>query len=264
VEPQPQLYARLAWAMTLQRTGLLQRKLIAPGDATAQRLDRLIALLDGLAAIAGTELRNETLTADAQAVIAGFGDTLTGLLPVPAAPAVAESFSAYPDTLVCAVGRPAALWVIVSCRGQLQAARGAVYTAYEFTRPADAPLTPADWQALRQSTPAPALPAWCRSYLIEPAPPAPAPNKPAVSAKSAPPAPAAGRTSAARPELRTQGGATDEAGCGIVSDAVRGGRPGGAARRDLHSTQRELRGLDRPGARALRDGGGRRDVAGDR
>lgn len=173
VEPQPQLYTRLAWLMRLHQTGLTQRKLLGRTEALATRFDRYVTLAERLAAISRHELENTPLSDQELITIGNLGAALAEFLPAQPGLPVANLHPAYPKALVGAAGRAAELWVIVPRQGKLYATRGAVMTSYEFARPAAQPLTADAWARTMQADKAPALPSWCRSFL--PALPSPSP-----------------------------------------------------------------------------------------
>ena len=77
VEPNPELYARLAALVDMTATGLGNRALLGAGERAA--LERLLSLLAGLQAIAEKELAGQPLADEEQALISGYSQELAAL-----------------------------------------------------------------------------------------------------------------------------------------------------------------------------------------
>jgi hypothetical protein len=63
------------------------------------------------------------------------------------------------------VGGALPIYVAVPFKGRRQIARGAIFTYYEFTQPAEDRLSDEKWRALLDSPAAPPLPFWTKSFV---------------------------------------------------------------------------------------------------
>ena len=177
VEPRPKAWASLAATADMLRRGLSDRGLSSP--ALQERLDALCELLLGLKTMAEKELRNETLTAEEYAAIAGIGDTLAYLETMPVEgeetgyageSSTALVYDVYADSdygelLQAAVGRPTVCYVIVPLDGRPTLAVGAGLSYYELVEPADDRLSGEAWVEMVNTGQVPAAPAWTVSFL---------------------------------------------------------------------------------------------------
>ncbi|MDD2421031.1 MAG: DUF3160 domain-containing protein [Heliobacteriaceae bacterium] len=174
VEPNPDLYARLAALSALTREGLLSRELLEKRDQVA--LERLEALALSLRDISAKELTNQPLSDEEYDLIRSFGGQLehfwlealrdykTDLPPKfwdnPAA-LVADVATAPPDlVLEEATGMVSNIYVVVPVDGKLRIAQGGVYSYYEFPWPASDRLTDQKWKEMLRNQEAPELPQW--------------------------------------------------------------------------------------------------------
>lgn len=176
VEPNPDLYGRLASLAGLMREGLSARGLLL--DAFGERLTAFESLQLDLKAIAEKELVNIPLTSDEYETITTIGTALEEIQP-PAPIEESDEVSCYRDMALVAdvhtvtdslrvleegVGRASELFVIVKVAGRLKLARGAAYTGYEFTWPMSDRLTDEAWRELLNGADRPALPEWVESF----------------------------------------------------------------------------------------------------
>lgn len=181
VEPNPELYARLASLAALTREGLLSRELLEERDKVA--LERMEELALSLRDISAKELTNKPLSDEDYDLIRSFGGQLEhfwiealrdykGDLPPkfwdnPAA-LVADVATAPPDlVLEEATGMVSQIYAVVPVEGKLRIARGAVYSYYEFPWPASDRLTDQKWKEMLQNQETPELPEWTNMFIRE-------------------------------------------------------------------------------------------------
>jgi hypothetical protein len=168
VEPQPLLYARLA-ALAAQ----LNQEVAANGAAdekTRVNLLRLEQLLLALKTISEKEVQAEPLTPDETILLRALRQHLLALassaapIPGPAAAALATIHHDPHSNQVLQVGLGEAwrLFVITWLEDEPVIAIGAVYSTYEFKRPAGGRLSAGDWQSL---SPRPPWPDWTAQYV---------------------------------------------------------------------------------------------------
>jgi len=187
VEPQPEVYARLAALAKQMRTGLEGRGLL---DAEyVDKLERLESLLLSLKTMAEKELappsfppkvggdEGGALSEEEYELIRNIGGILEGITTFSAQ--VKEEITSEADERMAvvadvhtdvntgqvleeAVGDAFTIYVIAPVEGQLVAAQGGVFSYYEFTHPMDDRLTDEAWQALE---PKPDLPVWTGSFI---------------------------------------------------------------------------------------------------
>jgi hypothetical protein len=189
VEPNPELYARLAALTTMTREGLASRGLLSERDQAS--LERMAELALSLKTISEKELSNTPLSTEEYDLIRTFGGQLehfwlealreenvvsrSQIWENPA-PVVADVATAPPDlVLEEGTGYISPIYAVVPVEGQLRIARGGVYTYYEFPWPAKDRLTDRKWQEMLQanessnqaSNQAPKQPDWTKSYTAE-------------------------------------------------------------------------------------------------
>jgi hypothetical protein len=175
VEPQPEVYARLAALAKQMRTGLEGRGLL---DAEySDKLERLESLLLSLKTMAEKELAGQALSEEEYELIRNIGGILEGITTFSAK--VKEEITSEADERMAivadvhtdtnsgqvleeGVGDAFTIYVIAPVEGQLVATQGGVFSYYEFTQPMDDRLTDEAWQALE---PKPDLPIWTRSFV---------------------------------------------------------------------------------------------------
>ncbi|MBN1136477.1 MAG: DUF3160 domain-containing protein [Anaerolineae bacterium] len=176
VEPQPEVYARLAALTAQMQTGLHGRGLLS--ESMEQKLDRMEELALALKIISEKELRGEGLTEQEYTLIRDIGDTLEGLAMFPGkdngslnsesderVALVADVHTDWNTAYVLeeGVGDAFTIYVVVLVEGKQIVARGSVFSYYEFKWPADNRLTDEAWRAL---SPRPGRPAWTASFII--------------------------------------------------------------------------------------------------
>jgi hypothetical protein len=175
VEPQPEVYARLAALAKQMRVGLEGRGLL---DAEySDKLERLESLLLSLKTMAEKELAGQALSEEEYELIRNIGSILEGITTFSAK--VKEEITSEADERMAivadvhtdtntgqvleeGVGDAFLIYVIAPMEGQLVAAQGGVFSYYEFTQPMDDRLTDEAWQALE---PKPDLPIWTGSFI---------------------------------------------------------------------------------------------------
>lgn len=175
VEPQPEVYARLAALAKQMWTGLEGRGLL---DAEYRdKLERLESLLLSLKTMAEKELAGQALSEGEYELIRNIGGILEGITTFSAK--VKEEITSEADERMAVVadvhtdtnsgqvleegvGDASLIYVIAPVEGQLVATQGGVFSYYEFTQPMDDRLTDEAWQALE---PKPDLPIWTESFI---------------------------------------------------------------------------------------------------
>jgi hypothetical protein len=175
VEPQPEVYARLAALAKQMRTGLEGRGLL---DAEYRdKLERLESLLLSLKTMAEKELAGQALSEEEYELIRNIGGILEGITTFSAK--VKEQITSEADERMAivadvhtdtnsgqvleeGVGDASLIYVIALVEGKLVATQGGVFSYYEFTQPMSDRLTDEAWQALE---PKPDLPIWTGSFV---------------------------------------------------------------------------------------------------
>ena len=175
VEPQPEVYARLAALTRQMLDGLGGRGLLS--DEYRGNLMRMEDLLLDLKTISEKELRGESLTEDEMRRIRHIGDDLEGIVTL--SDETAEEITSETDERMAvvadvhtdlnppaevleeAVGDAFVIYVLVPVGERLVLAQGAVFSYYEFKQPLSDRLTDEAWQAME---PKPGRPAWTASF----------------------------------------------------------------------------------------------------
>ena len=162
VEPEAELYRRCAvlaktTAETLSRLGMIS-------DKDRERMETLSETARRLQTMSEKELRAELLTDEEFAYIrSGYAGFLydiwyaTEIEPDPGTSTLSEDHPSAlitdiavsmetGDCLELAEGYPMEIYVLVNVEGKIRIARGAVYSYYEFTYPADSRLTDDEWR----------------------------------------------------------------------------------------------------------------------
>ena len=177
VEPNPELYGRLASLAKMTSDGLYSRGLLE--EPLTSKLDDLRQMLLKLKAMAETELTGKALSEDDYTYIRNFGGLLESIITFP--PDVASSVESDTDRSMAVVadvhtdtntgqvleegvGNPYHLFVLVPVDGKLTLCRGAAFTYYEFKWPMSDRLTDEAWQAKLKDRTAPELPSWTKSF----------------------------------------------------------------------------------------------------
>lgn len=145
VEPNPELYGRLASLAGMTIDGLNSRGLLL--DVFSDRLNRLKSLLVSLKSIAEKELTGTAPSEDDYSLIKGIGSSLEGITTFP--PEVSEAVSNDTDQKMAviadvhtdpnsgqvleeAIGSPYLIFVVVPVDGKLTVVEGAAFSYYEF------------------------------------------------------------------------------------------------------------------------------------
>jgi len=175
VEPQPEVYARLAALCKQMRVGLEDRGLLNP--EYTDRLNRMESLLLSLKTMAEKELSGQPLTEEEYAQIRNIGDALEGLTTFSVEVSGQITSEADERMAIVAdvhtegnsgqvleegVGDAFTIYVVAPVEGQQVVAQGGVFSYYEFKQPLSDRLTDEAWQALE---PKPDLPRWTASFI---------------------------------------------------------------------------------------------------
>jgi hypothetical protein len=177
VEPQPEVYARLAALTAQMQAGLGDRGLL--NAEMNDKLARMEQLLLALKTISEGELQGESLTEEEYALIRAIGDTLENLTTFSeevegeitseadermALVADVHTDSNTRQVLEEGVGDAFPIYVVVMVEGEQVVALGGVFSYYEFKQPMSDRLTDEAWQAM---SPKPDLPAWTGSFIAK-------------------------------------------------------------------------------------------------
>ncbi len=162
VEPEAEVYARLAALSKLTKDGLSGYNMISQADA--DNLTRLQELAEKLVVISNKELMNEKLSEEEHDLIKSFGGQLEHfwyealsdqavdgyLSPDNHPSAVVTDIATDPNGSVLEIGTGAIdkIYVIVDVEGSLRIAEGGVYSFYEFVQPINERLTDKEWRVL--------------------------------------------------------------------------------------------------------------------
>jgi hypothetical protein len=175
VEPQPEVYARLAALAKQMRVGLEGRGLL--DVEYVDKLERLESLLLSLKTMAEKELAGEALSEEEYELIRNIGGILEGITTFSAK--VKEEITSEADERMAVVadvhtdtntgqvleegvGDAFTIYVIAPVEGQLVATQGGIFSYYEFTQPMSDRLTDEAWQKLE---PKPDLLIWTESFI---------------------------------------------------------------------------------------------------
>lgn len=181
VEPNPELYARLAALINMTIEGLSSRQLIEENDK--ENLKRLEQLALSLKTISEKELSNKSLTNEEYDLIRSYGGQLEhfwlealsdkGIEHRSAAnenpAALVADVATDPNGTVLqeATGLINDIYVVVPIDGSLRIAKGGVYSHYEFQWPLNDRLTDKKWQEMLNSGEAPPAAAWTKSFIAQ-------------------------------------------------------------------------------------------------
>ncbi|MEL7564439.1 MAG: DUF3160 domain-containing protein [Dehalobacterium sp.] len=180
VEPNPEVYARLAALTRMTMEGLKSRDLLNEGDANSlERMEELALKLKG---IAEKELANTSLDDEEYELIKSFGGQLEHFwLEALRDEGVDHPSAAYenPAALIAdvatdpngrvleeATGFVSHIYAVVPIDGKLRIAKGAVYSYYEFPWPAEDRLTDEKWKEMLESGEEPDQPEWTELYKV--------------------------------------------------------------------------------------------------
>lgn len=177
VEPQPEVYARLAALCAQMQEGLGRRGLL--NEEMADKVKRMQNLLLALKTMAEKELRGEALSEEEYEAIRGIGDTLEELTTF--SEEVAGEITSQADERMAViadvhtdpnsgevleegVGDAFPIYVVVPVEGRQTLTMGGVFSYYEFRHPMADRLTDEAWQEM---SPKPERPAWTASFIVE-------------------------------------------------------------------------------------------------
>ncbi len=177
VEPNPELYARLASLAKYTREGLSDKGLLL--TEFASKFKQLEDLLLSLKEISELELTNQPLNNSQYGIILNIGKTLQSITTFP--PDVSSEIENQEDeemaivadvhtdpngsmVLEVAVGYPMNIFVIVPVNGELKITQGAIFSYYEFEQQMSNRLTDKEWQNILKTNP-PTLPIWIGSFV---------------------------------------------------------------------------------------------------
>ena len=173
VEPNPELYSRLASLTVYTREGLDRFGLLT--QDTLARLDGFSSLLWRLMTMAEKELTNLPLSIEEQGLLSRFGFTLRDLLTAPGEPVgtpeedpmpIVADVHTDPNSATCleeGVGYPLRLVVAVPIGGRVYLSVGAALAYYEFPQPIADRLTDEQWRDRLTSAAPPEPPAWTQA-----------------------------------------------------------------------------------------------------
>ncbi len=179
VEPNPQLYARLASLVRFTRDGLASRDLLL--EDFQDKLELFETLLVFLRDISIKELENTALTESEYDNIYCFGKIMHYLVSDADNPAqlwnvnvdnMAVVADVHTDSnsdrcLEEGVGYPREIFVIVNEGGTIRITRGAIFSYYEFLQPIAERLTDEQWREMLASDLPPEMPEWVKSFTDE-------------------------------------------------------------------------------------------------
>ncbi len=179
VEPNPQLYSRLASLAAMTREGLLSRGLLNERDADSLQRMRDLSLM--LKDISEKELSNTALSDADYALIRSFGvqlehfwvealrDKTDGnvakMWDNPAGLIADVATDPNGTVLEEGTGYISQIYAVVPLDGKLRIVRGAVYSYYEFTWPVSDRLTDEKWKEMLANQQTPDLPGWTASFI---------------------------------------------------------------------------------------------------
>lgn len=178
VEPNPELYGRLASLTAMTIDGLKSRSLL--DDTFADRLSTLKGLLISLKSISEKELVGTALSDDDYSLIRNYGSSLENILTFP--PDVKDAITNDTDNKMAVVadvhtdvntekvleegvGSPYHIYVIVQIDGKPVITEGAAFSYYEFKQAMSDRLTDEAWQDMLKNGSEPAAPEWTKSFL---------------------------------------------------------------------------------------------------
>ena len=179
VEPNAELYGRLAALTKMTIDGLTARNLLA--EEFSNKLNNLYTLLTSLKAISEKELAGTAPSQDDYDLIKNIGDTLRGITTFSTSTAqeitndtddrmaVVADVHTDPNSgqvLEEGVGRPYELLAIAPIEGKLTLLTGGAFSYYEFKQPMSDRLTDEAWQAMITSDSPPKPPEWTKSFGI--------------------------------------------------------------------------------------------------
>lgn len=179
VEPNPDLYARLASLVKMTRDGLQARELLNERDQ--ESLNRMEELILALKTFSEKELSNTPLTDEEYELIRSYGaqlehfwlealrdegiDHRSAIFDRPAALVADVATDPNGQVLEEATGHIFEIYAVVPVDGKLRIALGGVYSYYEFPWPLDDRLTDSKWHKMLNDEQVPPLPEWTGAFI---------------------------------------------------------------------------------------------------
>lgn len=179
VEPEPEVYARLASLASYTRQGLQNKGLL--DELFENRLIDFENLMLTLKTIAVKELLNITPGDEEFALMCNFGTAIEALTSFP--PEFEKQYESEADEFMAViadvhtdpnlneclevgVGHPLNIYVIAPVNGIPTLTKGGIFSYHEFKRSlADGRLTDEEWQEMQSSARAKNMPEWTSSFL---------------------------------------------------------------------------------------------------
>ncbi len=188
VEPNPQVFYRLAYISASIVEGLMQRGIMQSGDWSMSGTPGLDNYLRGMQQLGGVFEELGRIAADELAgklpeseddryliqACLGFSECQVEQaraygqeMEEPPVPVIAAVSGAGPDQVLQAgVGYVERIYVVVPLEGKLQIAQGGVFSYYEFTQPRGERLTDQAWRAALDAETPPLRPLWTANFLL--------------------------------------------------------------------------------------------------
>lgn len=179
VEPNPDLYARLASLVKMTGDGLQARELLNERDQ--ESLERMEQLILALKTISEKELANTPLTDEEYDLIRSYGGQLehfwlealrdegidhrSAIYDRPAALVADVATDPNGQVLEEATGNIFEIYAVVPVDGKLRITLGGVYSYYEFPWPLDDRLTDSKWHRMLNDGQVPPLPEWTDAFI---------------------------------------------------------------------------------------------------
>lgn len=163
VEPEPLVYERFAALASNTAEGLKKYGMLSATDE--ENLSRLCEIAGQMLAISNKELQDEVLTDEEYEFIRSYGGYIEHFWYEAAKDAIGEEYfdtPEYPAAIVAdiatdpdnglvlevATGNPSEIYVVVRVDGKIKAARGSVYSFYQFPWPSGDRLTDTKWRQM--------------------------------------------------------------------------------------------------------------------
>lgn len=178
VEPNPEVYARLASLTRMTIDGLKDRGMLQ--DSTGDSLKQLEDLALQMKTISEKELADKPLTDKEYELIRSYGgqlehfwlealkdegvETTSDVIENPAALVTDIATDPNGQVLEEGIGYVNDIYVVVPVAGSLRIAKGAVYSYYEFPWPTNDRLTDDKWKSMLQDGKMPQKPTWTKMY----------------------------------------------------------------------------------------------------
>lgn len=163
VEPEPVVYERFAALSRQTAEGLKKYGMLSASDE--ENLSRLCVMAEQLLTISNKELQDEVLTDEEYEFIRSYGGSIEHFwyeavkdiadgeyFAAPEYPAaIIADIATDPENglaLEVATGNPSEIYVVVKVDGKIKAARGSVYSFYQFPWPSGDRLTDTKWRQM--------------------------------------------------------------------------------------------------------------------